>query len=342
MTPTDMPQLPQLVGAAWSAVATHVRDLLVEPSSRTHWLGLLVSACIVACLVACGRHRLQLRHVAERAWGRSARVDYALLVTRPLLTVACGVPLTLSSLSVAVAVTRAGRDLLGDGRAHRLADALWNAPSSVVVPLYTAVLFVSWDFSRFALHVLMHRVDALWQLHQVHHSATTLTPFTLYRVHPVEAALYAVRGVLVTGLVLGVFSCLFGARVVQLELLGVNAIGWLLSVTIGNLRHSHVWWSFGPAVERWLISPAQHQLHHRRGALATVNYGTWLAVWDRAYRSLVVTRQRAPTPGAFGLHAHAQNHDETSAVSALIDPCVASLRAFVAVARKRLGAVLPT
>lgn len=29
-----------------------------------------------------------------------------------------------------------------------------------------------------------------------------------------------------------------------------------------NLRHSGVWLSDGARVERWLISPAQHRLHH--------------------------------------------------------------------------------
>ena len=67
--------------------------------------------------------------------------------------------------------------------------------------LYTLVLFVAWDLSRFALHWALHRFETLWQFHQVHHSAEVLTPFTLYRSHPVESLLYGLRGVVVTGVV---------------------------------------------------------------------------------------------------------------------------------------------
>ena len=31
---------------------------------------------------------------------------------------------------------------------------------------------------------------------------------------------------------------------------------------MGNFRHSHIWIVFPVSVERWVMSPAQHQLHH--------------------------------------------------------------------------------
>ena len=43
---------------------------------------------------------------------------------------------------------------------------------------------------------------------------------------------------------------------------GVEALGFWFNAATGNLRHSHVWLPFGPKLERWLLSPAQHQLHH--------------------------------------------------------------------------------
>ena len=73
------------------------------------------------------------------------------------------------------------------GRQELLALSSWQ-----VTVLYTLVLFLAWDLSRYLLHLAMHWIDALWQLHQVHHSAETLTPFTLYRVHPLESVLYLV------------------------------------------------------------------------------------------------------------------------------------------------------
>ena len=79
----------------------------------------------------------------------------------------------------------------------------WSA--GVVTVLYSVSLFVCWDFSRYLLHRLLHRVPALWELHLVHHCAVVLTPLTYYRTHPLEGALYQLRGVLATGLVTGLF-----------------------------------------------------------------------------------------------------------------------------------------
>jgi len=44
---------------------------------------------------------------------------------------------------------------------------------------------------------------------------------------------------------------------------GMNAV-ILPYFLIGSLTHSHVWISFGPALEHVFISPAQHQIHHSR------------------------------------------------------------------------------
>ena len=125
----------------------------------------------------------------------------------------------------------------------------------------------------------MHEVPALWELHKVHHTATVLTPLTFHRLHPVESGLYMLRGVVVSGPLTAVSFWLFREAAVEVTFLGVHAVGLALNTVSGNLRHSHCWWSWGP-VEHWLISPAQHQLHHGRGT-DHLNYGTWLAVWDK-------------------------------------------------------------
>ena len=141
----------------------------------------------------------------------------------------------------------------------------------------------------------MHNVRFLWMFHQIHHSAEVITPITHYRIHPVESWLYDLRGALVTGTVAGSFYWVFRGSVSDFTLLGVPALGFVFNMTTGNLRHSHVWLRFPPMIERWLISPAQHQLHHsldeeHYGS----NYGTWLAIWDRMVGSLVVSTEVAP------------------------------------------------
>ncbi|MGH1343072.1 MAG: sterol desaturase family protein [Nannocystales bacterium] len=295
-----------------AAVFEHVQGLFFEPSARTFWLGGLLSVCIVAVLW-CVRGSVGLR--ARQFWNGSARVDYGLIFAKPVIATVVGLPTLLTTLGVAMATIRALQTLGPIG-------ALSSSVSPVVVTVvYTAVLFVAWDFSRFALHWLMHRSTLLWQFHQVHHSASSLTPLTLYRVHPVESLLYRLRGVLVTGVLTGLFSFLFGPRTVELQLWGVNALGFVFSVVSGNLRHSHVRWSFGPTLERWLISPAQHQLHHGCAAAdCGSNLGTWLALWDRMAGSLQTAGERDPQ---FGLPAKSCNHRADSVLSALFDPVFA-------------------
>ena len=146
----------------------------------------------------------------------------------------------------------------------------------------------------------MHRVDLLWSLHRVHHSATNLTPLTLFRVHPVESIFYFARGLIVFGLVSGIFVWLFGSKVNGLHVLGVDLFGFIFAAMASNLRHSPIWLSFGK-LENFLISPAQHQLHHSMDH-GHPNYGTCLAIWDRIIGTQVKAQFHKPAEDLrFGL-----------------------------------------
>jgi sterol desaturase/sphingolipid hydroxylase (fatty acid hydroxylase superfamily) len=154
--------------------------------------------------------------------------------------------------------------------------------------VYTVLFFVSLDLGRFAAHCLLHDVPVLWEFHKVHHSAEVLTPVTSYRAHPVELLLMAWGPVLVTAGTTLVFQLVFPGTVSFYTFLGLHVLVWVSNL-VGNLRHSPVWLSYGPAVGRWLVSPAHHQLHHssdptHRGC----NRGFELAIWDRLYGTLVV------------------------------------------------------
>jgi sterol desaturase/sphingolipid hydroxylase (fatty acid hydroxylase superfamily) len=180
----------------------------------------------------------------------------------------------------------------------------WTSAHGVAFAL---VLFVAWDASRFVLHRAMHRVPLLWRFHQVHHSAEVLTPLTFHRVHPVEALLYETRGVLVSGLIGGVAFWWWQGAATLHTVLGVDAIGLVLNALFGNLRHSHAWIRFPAPVERWFLSPAQHQLHHGAAREENgANFGVWLAVWDRLAGSLRLAGARPPA--SLGLPSSARNH----------------------------------
>ena len=144
------------------------------------------------------------------------------------------------------------------------------------------------DLSKYFVHRCMHRWQFLWAFHKVHHSAETMTPITVYRVHPVESIIYGLRGSIVIGAVIGIFAYCFGIDNFSLAtLLGVNLFSFIFNVAGANLRHSHIEIAYWPWLEKIFISPAQHQLHHSiENKHFNKNYGAMLAVWDWLFGSL--------------------------------------------------------
>lgn len=263
----------------------------LDPGSRLFW-GFLVSAGVLAVAALYidyrqRRSRLPFRRYLGRAFfsrrywlNRSTLVDLGCLLGNSLLRVAVVVPLLGSHLAATLVVARFLQGQFGNAPELAL-------PWLAIAGLYTLVFFVLEDLSRFSLHLAMHKVPWLWRLHRLHHSATNLTPLTLHRVHPVEMGFYYLRGLVVFGLVSGVFVYLFGRQLSGLDVLGVDMLGFAFNALGANLRHSHIWLSFGP-LERWLISPAQHQIHHSRAPEhRDRNFGTCLALWDRLLGTLV-------------------------------------------------------
>jgi sterol desaturase/sphingolipid hydroxylase (fatty acid hydroxylase superfamily)/predicted lipoprotein len=269
----------------WRALSEPVTGLL-DPSHRV-FVPFLLGAGLIAVALRLARGlslcRALLGTLSPRVWAHpSALADYRLIAARAGLRALTFGAWSVSSLAVAALSLSWLRLNLG-------LPGL-RASSLVVGALFTLTAFVAEDLARFLAHRAMHRVPALWAFHRVHHSAEVLTPFTLYRTHPVEGALNQAAGALAVGLVTGVCAWAFGPALRGWQLFGVDALGLLWVLAGANLRHSHVWLSYGPRVERWLLSPAQHQVHHSRDPVhADKNLGTALAVWDRLFGSLYVT-----------------------------------------------------
>ena len=285
----------------------------MTPTARVYW-PFLVGSGVLAVLLALW-FKVDIRSLASGSiWlHRSARLDYKLWLVKQLAKVAGLLVLPWTTLVIARWTLRGLVAQVG------FIETL-DLPAPLVCALFSVSLFVAWDFSRYLLHRLMHRIPALWSLHQVHHSAEVLTPMTFYRTHPIESLLYQLRGVLVAGVMTGVFFWLFGGRAVTWQLVGVDALGFALNLFGGNLRHSHVWLSYG-WLERWLISPAQHQLHHAQGCQQ--NYGAWLATWDRLAGTWVPAGQARSLQ--FGVADSERNHRPDSLVSVLWRPVVEAM-----------------
>lgn len=185
------------------------------------------------------------------------------------------------------------------------------------------------DFGVYWVHRIHHKTRVLWPFHSVHHSAEVMTPITVYRKHPIYDMLSSsIRGVLY-GMFQGVVLAIFVGPVTLSTLLGVNVFYFLFNILGANLRHSHIWFSYGRFLEHILISPAQHQIHHSRAVKHhNKNYGEVLAIWDWMFGTLYVPDEWEDLD--FGLadakgRPIPQPHDSLS--SALVVPVQEAFRA---------------
>ena len=211
-------------------------------------------------------------------WHRSARADYALYLANALVLPLVFAYLLANEKQVAQWIGAQFGEAQGAGGDANL----------LVRVAFTLAFFVAYDFGRFVAHSLLHEVPVLWEFHKVHHSAQVLTPMTTFRAHPVDLLVMAWVPAVTTGIVAWAFNRFAGAAVSFHTFLGVHVLMWGFNL-IGNLRHSPVWLSYGPAIGKWLISPAHHQLHHSlEQKHFGCNRGFELAVWDRIWGTLYV------------------------------------------------------
>jgi sterol desaturase/sphingolipid hydroxylase (fatty acid hydroxylase superfamily) len=254
----------------------------IDIDRRSYWLYLL-SSFVIGIMVTWKNQkelRLLLRVTfSKKYWfNRSCYQDYQWIFINQSLKVLMMIPLLATSLTVAIYVNRGLINTFGAGN-------FWRWPYQYLVIIFSVVLFVIDDFSRFYLHRLYHQVPFLWKFHSVHHSATVLTPLTLHRVHSVEYFLNNCRGVLIAGVISGAFMYCFDGAIGFAEVFGVNLFNFIFNLSAANLRHSHVWFSFG-YLEHLFISPAQHQIHHSRDKKHfDKNFGSCIAIWDKLFNS---------------------------------------------------------
>ncbi len=285
---------------------------LLNPEKRL-FIGYLFTAGLIALLYYRAVMKRPLAATASglfsRAiwWSDSARGDYLLIVVNQGV-IRLLAPLMAGQLALTIAVFEGMHTLSVRSLFESISQ--WQ-----IMVSFTLVLFVVDDGTRYLLHRTLHRVSWLWRFHKVHHSATNLTPFTVLRTHPLEAVLFSLRSLVVHALCLGIFYFYFGDRVSLVELFGASILTVLFHGLGSNLRHSHVPFGYWPWLERILISPVQHQLHHSRAPEHfDCNFGAALAIWDRIGGSL----QHAPT-GA-NIEMGVQNCVEPHAIRELLIP----------------------
>lgn len=131
------------------------------------------------------------------------------------------------------------------------------------------------DFLAYLLHVLAHKVGALWRLHQIHHSDNHFDASTGLRHQPLEGAINL---------------CLLIVCYAALGLpLVVIAIYGVVFAVHSIVSHANI--AIPPRVDRWLrlviVTPDLHRIHHSVDAREyNGNYGQVLPWWDWMFGTL--------------------------------------------------------
>ncbi|MBY6084578.1 sterol desaturase family protein [Ruegeria arenilitoris] len=155
--------------------------------------------------------------------------------------------------------------------------------------LATLIVILTLDFCKYWAHFIHHENRLLWPFHALHHSAEVMTPLTANRNHPVFLLIRNVIYSFVLGAVQALVLFLLIGKIDLLTIGGANAGYFVFNLLGANLRHSHVWLSYGPVLEHIFISPAQHQIHHSRAKKHfNKNYGEVFAIWDWMFGTLYV------------------------------------------------------
>ncbi|MEE9327173.1 MAG: sterol desaturase family protein [Cocleimonas sp.] len=266
-------QAVQLVFSDWLAA-------FFNPQKRVFW-GYLFSSFLIALLWLLLIKGESFSHSVKQifspvSWlSKSAKADYVLMIINGAVMTLLS-PRLLGKAAVASLIFSWLHELF-NGRA--LIETSFS--SALIAIAFTLFLFVVDDFARYFLHRCLHKIPLLWAFHKVHHSATSLNPFTVFRSHPVEAILFTIRGALVQGFCVATFIFFFGDKVTLVVVLGASIFTFLFNILGSNLRHSSVpiyYWKF---VERIFISPAQHHIHHSYASEhIDKNFGVVFSVWD--------------------------------------------------------------
>lgn len=186
-----------------------------------------------------------------------------------------------------------------------------EADSSLLSKIgFTILLVLAWDFGATYAHYLKHKVPMLWEFHKVHHSAEVMTPITALRRHPVDYLFGALVTTVTLGTVLLVWTLVFGRGVQPFMIFGVIAGVYLWRLLGYNLRHSHIWISYGDFWNQIFISPAQHQVHHSTSPRHyDTNFGHIFSFWDRMFGTLYLPKHEERVK--FGIEAEEMKDFET-------------------------------
>jgi sterol desaturase/sphingolipid hydroxylase (fatty acid hydroxylase superfamily) len=172
----------------------------------------------------------------------------------------------LAYLVAALATAGLSKALVGPIQAR--VPALLD-PSAVHPLLDLAACFLVADLIGWVSHHVKHRFDFLWRFHFQHHRESAYDVWLITHTHAVE--------VVVSGAILLTLLSLLGFSRGAVET-------YLVLYTLAKTyQHSSFDLTLGRVIDRVIVGPAYHRLHHEVGSRC--NYGNVLTLWDVVFET---------------------------------------------------------
>lgn len=195
-----------------------------------------------------------------------------------------------------------------------------QAGSLTYIILLSAALgfltFFMRDFFTYFTHRLMHSNPLLWKFHKVHHSAKVLFPATGFRMHIFEKFIDAFAMGLGHAFSVIIFFNVFITEASVPEASMIKNLGFIIFTVvympIMTLRHFHLRISFGPFLNKVLVSPAYHHLHHARDKkFHDKNFANVFPIFDIAFGTYLEPKKE------YSYHIGTDDSQEYNSVSDL-------------------------
>ena len=265
---------------------SQITNQFIDPKKRVFLFYILISILIAAAWFMINK-KLSLKKTLIKIFdkkiffSKSAKSDYKVFLINQLIMMIVS-PFLITQLTIATALYFYFHTI------DWLSAGMFVGIAKIYIILsFTIFQFTIDDFSKYIVHRFMHKWPVLWALHKVHHSATVLTPMTVFRTHPLEGIIFSLRSAITQAIGISLFFYLFGNLVSLYTIVGVNVFVFVFNILGSNLRHSHIGIRYWKWLEYIFISPAQHQLHHSVAfEHHDKNFGAALAVWDWLFGSL--------------------------------------------------------
>lgn len=186
----------------------------------------------------------------------------------------------------------------------------WGLLNVLPLPLWLEIVIaiLLLDLAIYAQHVAVHKVSMLWKFHKVHHADRDIDVTTGARFHPAEIILS------------------MAYKLVCVALLGPAAVAVFLFEVVLNasamFNHSNVKLPlmFDRYMRAIIVTPDMHRVHHSIIRRETdSNFGFFLSVWDRIFRTYIAQPKLGHSDIVIGLEEY-QSDEPSGLIWSLLLP----------------------